>query len=48
MADTPQDILTAGLTDHTGSLYQYQDAVTDVSTYAVGSNDGGVIAGAVG
>jgi len=44
---TPTQIL-ATLTDHAGNPYAYDDAFTNRATYAVSTNDGGVIAGLLG
>ncbi len=45
---TPADIIVAGVTDHNGANYLYEDAFFDRSSYVQASTDGGVLAGLSG
>ena len=46
---TPQALIDAGVTDHTGaSPYEYQDAFVERSTYVAASTDGQMISGLSG
>lgn len=46
---TPQALIDAGITDHTGTFaYRYQDAFVERSSYVVASTDGQMISGLSG
>ena len=46
---TPQALIDAGVTDHTGTFaYEYQDAFVERSNYVVASTDGQMISGLSG